>query len=932
MPSAPHWCFGAFRLDPETACLWQAEQLLPLSPRPFAVLAYLVARAGKVVTKDELLEAVWPETAVSEGVLKTCLGQIRQVLGETARTPQYIATVHRRGYRFIAPVTTLVFPTTPTHPLRQHIIPEPSRGNLQSAGLCPPAMVARDTELAQLHQCWEQARQGRRQIVFIIGEAGIGKTTLVDAFVAQVAATETVWFSRGQCIEQYGSGEAYLPLLEALGQLGRDSDGASVVATLLQQAPGWLLQIPALLSAADYQLLQQRHHGTTRDRMLRELTEAVEALTTIRPMVLVVEDLHWSDYATLDWLTYMARHRGAARLLVLGTYRPVDAIVRAHPVRTVTQELQRQGRSTTLLLPMLPEAAVAAYLAQRCGAAQFAEGLVRLLHQRTNGHPFFLATVIEGLMRQGSLVPQDQGWVLQHDLEAVAMGVPESVGQLLDYQLAQVSPAEQELLTAASVAGIEFSAAAVAAGVGQTTENVEASYDALAHRGQFVQSHGITEWPDGTVTARYRFLHDLYHEVLYNRVPVSRRMRWHRQIGARLEAGYGAQAREFAAELAMHFLRGRDVPKAVQYCHYAGEQALQRSAHQEAISHLTRGLDLLQQLPENLERAQQELGMQIALGSALKATKDLGAPDVEHAYLRARELSQQLGGPSQIFPALYSLYELYEYRGMFHRSQALGEELLHMAHQRHDATLLLGAYETLSCTAFHLGAFPQVLEHTEHGLILYEPQQHRALASLYGKDLGVSSRYWSAMALWFLGYPDRALQEVNASLSLARNLRHPYSVTAALNRAACLGQFRRESHATLQWAEAAVATAAEHGFPRHTAVGSIFRGWALAMQGRGEEGIAQIHQGLVAYRKLGMAMEDSYFLALLAEAHGSSGGVEEGLVTLAEALSLLPSERDFFCKAELYRLQGEMLLHQAVRDEQQAETCFNRARTIAQHQ
>jgi DNA-binding winged helix-turn-helix (wHTH) protein len=280
MPSASRWCFGAFQLDAATTCLWRQEQLLPLAPKPLAVLAYLVAHAGEVVTKDELLEAVWPETMVSEGVLKTCIGQIRQVLGETGRIPQYIATIHRRGYRFIAPVTVLE-PSASAPAAMSSALPSSAGRRAQApqafvaaAGL----MVARDTELAQLHQCWAQALQGRRQIVCITGEAGIGKTTLVDAFVAQLVAAEAIWYGRGQCIEQYGAGEAYLPLLEALGQLGRGPDGVRLVEILCQQAPSWLLQMPALLSAADYDTLQRRRGSTTRERMLWELAEAIETL------------------------------------------------------------------------------------------------------------------------------------------------------------------------------------------------------------------------------------------------------------------------------------------------------------------------------------------------------------------------------------------------------------------------------------------------------------------------------------------------------------------------------------------------------------------------------------------------------------------------------------------------------------------------------
>jgi DNA-binding winged helix-turn-helix (wHTH) protein len=251
--------------------LWRDGQLLPLPPKPFAVLAYLVTRAGQVITKDELLQAVWPEAVVSEGVLKTCMGQIRQVLGETGRSPQYIATVHRRGYRFIAPLTQVDLPRTASTPAPPSALP------LSPA--LPPLLVAREAELAQLQQCWTRALQGQRQILFVTGEAGIGKTTLVDAFVAQVLPTTPGGIARGQCIEQYGAGEAYLPLLEALGQLGRGPNGAQLVTLLRQQAPSWLLQLPALLSPAEHEALQHRLGGITREQMLRVLAEAIEALT-----------------------------------------------------------------------------------------------------------------------------------------------------------------------------------------------------------------------------------------------------------------------------------------------------------------------------------------------------------------------------------------------------------------------------------------------------------------------------------------------------------------------------------------------------------------------------------------------------------------------------------------------------------------------------
>jgi predicted ATPase/DNA-binding winged helix-turn-helix (wHTH) protein len=527
------WHFGPFRLDLPNACLWRAEQPVLLRAKTFDVLAYLVAHAGQLVTKEALLDAIWPETAVGDGVLKTSMNELRKALGETAKAPQWIATVRGRGYRFVAPVTMSEL-TTPTTPLAASTAPPPALAMTVAFPLTPvpspttaPRLVAREAEVATLEQWFAKALQGERHLGFITGEAGIGKTTLVDAFVAQLAGQASLWIGHGQCIEQYGAGEAYLPLLEALGQMGRGPDGSDLVALLRQQAPSWLLQMPALLSPAEYEALQRYTEGSTRERMLRELAEAVEVLTAARPCVLVLEDLHWSDTATIEWLAYVARRRRPARLLVLGTYRPVEAIVRAHPVRSMVQELMVHGYGDELPLGEWSEAGVAAYLAQRGAGAGEPVELARLLTQRTDGNPLFLAAVVDELMRQGLLRFGPAGWALEGGLDTVSVGVPQSIRHLLEHQLAQLRPADQELLAAASVAGVEFAVAAVAAGIQQAEEDVETQCDALARQHQVVQARGTAVWPDGTVTARYGFRHALYQELIYERVPMSRRVRWH---------------------------------------------------------------------------------------------------------------------------------------------------------------------------------------------------------------------------------------------------------------------------------------------------------------------------------------------------------------------------------------------------------------------
>jgi hypothetical protein len=251
--------------------------------------------------------------------------QARQAIGDNGKTQRRIHTLRGRGYRFVGAVeertAASVPPQTPVMP--QVLAPVGT----------PVTLVGRDVELEQLHQWYATACQGRRQVVLITGEVGIGKTTLVDAFVTQVSASADLWVGRGQCIEHHGLGEAYLPLLEALGQLGGSSNGGGLVPLLQQYAPSWLLHLPTLVPATEMVAMQRRASGATRERMLRELAEAVEALTAVRPLVFVLEDLHWSDGATLDWLAYVARRREAARLLVLGTFRPVDAAVQAHPIR-----------------------------------------------------------------------------------------------------------------------------------------------------------------------------------------------------------------------------------------------------------------------------------------------------------------------------------------------------------------------------------------------------------------------------------------------------------------------------------------------------------------------------------------------------------------------------------------------------------------------
>jgi predicted ATPase len=503
--------------------------------------------------------------------------------------------------------------------------------------------------------------------------------------------------------------------------------------------------------------------------------------------------------------------------------------------------------------------------------------------------------------------------------------VPEGLRQMLAQQFERLSMEEQQVLEAASVVGVEFAAAAVAA-VAQAIEAVEACCDALARRGQFVQARGTADWPDGTVTASYGFLHALYRELVYDRVPASRRVRWHRQIGARLEAGYGARAPELAAELAEHFVRGRNAEQAVPYLQLAGAQAEQRSAHREALQHLTRGLELLAMLPETPARAQQELDLQMALGSVLIATKGSGAPEVQQAYARARALCQQVGDTPQRFPTLWGLWRFYHSRGALPTARELGEQLHQLAQREADPTHRLEAHGALGGDLFYLGEYDAARTHLEQSITLTNPAAQRGLALRSNVIDGVT---WSALTLWCLGYPAQALRRSQEALALAQTLAHPYSLGIAQHYAAFLHHHRREVSAVQAQAEALLILATAHGFPLWAGFGTYWRGWVLAMHGQAAAGLAQMHQGMTAVLATGQELGRPFCLVLLAEAAGQVGQIAEGLCLLAEALAVMADSGRGDLLAEAYRLQGELLLRQAVPEAAQAEACFHQGLAIA---
>jgi predicted ATPase len=592
------------------------------------------------------------------------------------------------------------------------------------------------------------------------------------------------------------------------------------------------------------------------------------------------------------------------------------------------------GWCTELLLTFLTSVALAEYLETRFPGVQCPTELARFVHQRTEGNPLFMVNMVEYWITQGWLAEVAGCWTLRVGLPALQAGMPASLRQMLETQLDRLRPEERRVLEVGSVAGVEFSAAAVAAGLEDNVIRIDEQCAAVERRSQWLRSCGEQGWPDGTVAGCYSFGHALYQEGLYSRLTAARRVYLHRQIGMRVEAGYSPWAGDIAAELAMHFAQGRDAWRAVTYLQKAAANGLRRYANREVIDHLTKGLALPHTLPETPERLQRELDLLLALGPALMAAKGYGAPEVERTYAQALTLCQQIGETPQLFPALVGLHRFYVLRGELQKTRALGERLLTLAQSTQEPVLLVTAHYRQGVTLFFQGELVCARGHLEQAIALYDAQQSHAHILLYGDDAGVGCLTYAALSLWLLGYAEQALERIQAALALARALSHPFSLAYVLIATGWFYHWHGEAQAIQACAEEAVALSREHAFPLREAQGTILRGWALAMQGQQEEGIAQMHQGLTALRATGTEVNLTYYLALLAEVYGQRGQTDEGLCIVAEALTGVQSGRECWWEAELQRLRGKLLLVQADTKQQiaEAEQCFQQALAIARHQ
>jgi TOMM system kinase/cyclase fusion protein len=799
-----------------------------------------------------------------------------------------------------------------------------ARSRLEAAGstsLTP--LVGREQEVGLLRERWAQVMDGRGQVVLLSGEAGIGKSRLVQVLTEQVASEPQAWLTPCQC-SPYHQNSALYPMIELLERVGLRFDRDEAPQQKLRKLEGFVVQyglplaetVPlfaALLSislGADYAPLTVSPEQQKQKTLQAFLTIFLR-IAAQQPVLFVMEDLHWVDPTTLEFLSLLVDQGPTARILALWTFRPDF-----RPPWT--------GRShvTQVMLPRLPRRQAVEMAARVAHRKTLPAEVMEQVVAKTDGVPLFIEELTKMVLESGLLQERTERYELSGPLPPLA--IPVTLHDSLMARLDRLA-AVKGLAQLGATLGREFSY--------ELLQAVSPWDEGTLHRGlqqlvaaEFLYQQGLP--PQAT----YAFKHALIQEAAYQSLLKRTRQQYHQRIAQVLETQFPETTETQPELVAHHFTEASLTEQAVHYWHHAGQRASERSAHVEAIAHLRQGLALLETLPETPQRLQREVDMHIALGASLIATKGFAAPEVGETYTFARQLCEHLDHPHQLFPILRGLCSYYLTRAEYQAARALGEQLLTLAQQVQDAAMLMAAHRWMGQTWLMLGAPAAALTHFAQGMALYDPQQHHASAFISRQVANVVCHSHAALALWSLGYPDQGLRQIGEAVTLAQQSAHPFSLGFALSGAAVFHQYRREVRAVQERAEATIVLATEQGFQVWMAFGSMLYGWALAQQGQAQEGIEQITQGLLALRATGTEGGRPYFLALLADAHGIRGEPEAGLTALAEALALVDTTGERWYESELYRLKGVLLLQQSSDHQAEAETCFAQAMTIAQSQ
>jgi class 3 adenylate cyclase/predicted ATPase len=790
----------------------------------------------------------------------------------------------------------------------------------QTRGLTP--LVGREQEVGLLLERWQQVKDGHGQVILLTGDAGIGKSRLVQVLKEHIAQEPlTRWECRSS---EYYQNTALFPLADLFQRLLQfeayetpDAKLAKLEHALSQYrlpmeesvqlfAPLFSLPLPEDRYPS-LNVSPQRQRQKTLETIVAILLELAER----QPVLFIIEDLHWTDPTTLELLGLLLDQTPTASVLVLLTCRPYFQPAWHH-----------RSYLTEMTLHHLSQPQIEGMAERVAGGKTLPQEVLQQIVERTDGVPLFVEELTKAIVESGHLKDVHGHYECTGSFSTFA--IPATLQDSLMARLDRLMTGKVIAQLGATI-GRQFSYDLLQAVAQLNDRTLHEELHRLVEA-EIVYQRGVPP------QAAYTFKHALIQDTAYESLLKSTRQHYHQRIAQVLETQFPETTDGQPELLAHHYTEAGLAEKAVHYWHHAGQKAIERSAHVEAIAHLQQGLELLKTLPETAERTQREVDMLIALGASLIATKGYAVPEVQLTYTRAQQLCQSLEDPSQLFPVLRGLWMYYLGHVELTTAHALGAQLLTLAQQAQDAAMLVAAYRALGATLFLRGAVASALPHFVEGMTLYDPEQHRASVFQHGEDSGVLCHTYAAWALWYLGYPDQAVARSQHGVALAQQSVHPYSLGQALNAAAILHQFRREVRATQARADAVVLLAKEHGFLFYRVFGAMLHGWALAHQGQAQAGIELLTQGLTAWRGTGAEILRPYFLALLADIQGTRGEPEVGLTVLTEALTLMDTTSERAWEPELYRLKGALMLQYSADNQAEAETCFYHALDIARNQ
>jgi tetratricopeptide (TPR) repeat protein len=780
--------------------------------------------------------------------------------------------------------------------------------------------VGREDERGQLRRALARAREGRGLLLTVSGEAGIGKTSLVEDFLAEVAAKpDRPIVARGRCSERLAGSEAYLPILDALDHLLNRHSGESVQQLMKTVAPTWYLQVAMGLSEqSGIGQLRVEAQAASQERLKREAGAFLDDLSRTHPVILFLDDLHWADASTIDLLNYLASRFSGMRLLILATYRPSDMALASHPFLEIRGDLRARGLLEDLGLRFLDPADVSHYLALEFPENSFPQDFAADVYGKTEGNPLFMADLVRYLRDSGRIVEDKGKWRLAASPANGARNLPESVRSMIERKIQQLEERDRKLLLAASVQGPEFDTATLSEAAEMDPADVEDRLDVLERVHVFVERGAEREFPDLTLTQNYRFVHVLYQNALYASLQPARRTALSGRVAKSLVTHHGARVTSIAARVAVLFEAARDFASSAQYYFVAAQQAGGLYAFRESLSLAERGLEGLRGLPEGPQRVQLELGLQMIRGHALRMLKGWATPELEPVFTRARQLCHELADPPELVPVLWALTLFYAIRGNLREYRERADEVLRMAEQSANPAFMMGAFHLVGVSGEFMGNMVESRQFLERGSELHVPAAHLSYTAMYGLDPGMIARAMLSRPLWVLGYPDRALAQAKATLAIARSQRQPMTLAFALLVLEGIHLYRGESADVIGLGDEVIELAREYGLAQEKEWGRAFQGSAFTRLGRLDAGIDQLKDSLVVQQAIGSGLVRTAFLALLADPLCRSGRIDEGLRAIEEGFDHAVRMSEGGYLAELHRMKGELLKAAGRLDESEA--------------